>query len=372
MFLFCEKLLMKIISKNERKLVEERRALFNISEEGISGFRDIAGYNYIEKYLKHIDGQFEYFLKQVKKGKTYENINYVLAAFFKWLNLILGLSILYFNTSNKDISVGVFFAAYQYINQYSNLICNLGANIKAINSVIVRRNKIQSDINSIDVIDANKGIELNSKIENIEIKNVRFSYPDTNQQMYFNNYIEIGKKNIIIGESGKGKTTFIKLLLKYYTISSGEIIINEMYNLKDIAYESWISKICVVNQEPYIYNDTIKNNITLGRKICDDEIKKVCDCVMLTEYIESLSGGINTMIGENGVNISGGQKQRIAIARALLQKTEIIIMDEALSALDIANQQAIQNNIDQLKKGITQLIITHQLLEQDDAHIIEI
>ena len=146
-----------------------------------------------------------------------------------------------------------------------------------------------------------------------------------------------------------------------YEISKGEILIDGI-NIKELAEKSIRNNITIINQNPYIFNMSIKDNLKIVKNnLTDKEMKKACELACLNEFINTLPNKYDTIIGENGVNLSGGQKQRLAIARALIQKTKIILFDEATSALDNETQSKIQTAIDNLKGEYTILIIAHRI-----------
>lgn len=146
-----------------------------------------------------------------------------------------------------------------------------------------------------------------------------------------------------------------------YEPNKGKILIDDI-DIKELDEKSIRNNITIINQNPYIFNMSIKDNLKIVKNnLTDKEMKKVCELACLDDFIESLPNKYDTIIGENGVNLSGGQKQRLAIARALIQKTKIILFDEATSALDNETQSKIQTAIDNLKGEYTILIIAHRL-----------
>ena len=164
-----------------------------------------------------------------------------------------------------------------------------------------------------------------------------------------------------VGKSGEGKSTIFSLLCKMYDVKKGEILIDGI-NINRLDKDSIRGNITIISQDPYIFNLSIKENLKLVKEdLTDKEMKEACKMACLDEFIESLPEKYNTVVGEGGVNLSGGQRQRLAIARAFVQKTEIILFDEATSALDNETQKAIQQAIRNLKQDYTILIIAHRL-----------
>lgn len=164
-----------------------------------------------------------------------------------------------------------------------------------------------------------------------------------------------------MGESGSGKTTLVKLLMNFYQAEKGEILLNN-YNIKDIDLEALRDKIAYISQETFLFSGTILENLTLGMDNPDmEEVIRVTKMTRCFDFINELPMRFETMLGENGTNLSGGQRQRLAIARALLKKPDILIMDEATSNLDSITERAIENTINETTDGITTIIIAHRL-----------
>jgi len=155
-----------------------------------------------------------------------------------------------------------------------------------------------------------------------------------------------GKRTAIVGESGSGKTTLIKLLMKFYSPEKGEILING-HSLKDISLDVIRSKIAFVSQHVFIFSGTVKENLCLGNQSIDtDEMENACKIANAHDFINELPQKYDTFLHENGANLSEGQKQRLAIARAILKKPDILILDEATSNLDSISEDHIKNALD--------------------------
>lgn len=201
------------------------------------------------------------------------------------------------------------------------------------------------------------GCELQSFETALDIKNVSFGYENHLIFHKFNFVFEKGKKYLIQGESGSGKTTLINLILKYYQVQSGIIMIDGLpLNDLDTVYNF----ITVVRQEAFIFNDTIRNNLSLYKDISDDELIVVLKSVNL-KYLATKEG-LEKCAGENGNNFSGGEIKRLSLARALLRKTDILILDEPLANLDDENVGIVEDLILSVK-GQTLLVISHQFNE---------
>ena len=194
-----------------------------------------------------------------------------------------------------------------------------------------------------------------------EFKDVEFSYGKKKVLKKTSFKVEANSTVAFVGKSGSGKTTVFNLLCKLYDIDSGKITIDGV-DINELDKDSIRGNITIINQSPYIFNASIKDNLRLVKEnLTEEEIVEACKVACLHDFIMSLPDGYDTIVGEGGVNLSGGQKQRLAIARALVQKTEIILFDEATSALDNETQSQIQKAIDNMKEEYTILIIAHRL-----------
>ena len=197
----------------------------------------------------------------------------------------------------------------------------------------------------------------------ISFSNIDFSYPNSEEKIFNNLSLNIkkGEKIAIVGMSGSGKSTLLNLLLRFYDVTSGYISIDNQ-DLQDISSESLYNLMTVVQQDVYIFDDTLSANITLNQPFAEDDIKQAVQQSGLENYILENELGLQTLCGENGANLSGGQKQRLSIARALIRKTPILLLDEATSSLDNQITTEIENSILKIR-DLTALVVTHKLNE---------
>ena len=208
-------------------------------------------------------------------------------------------------------------------------------------------------------------------IENFDIclKDVDFSYKQGVKVLDGCSFkVKQGEVTAIVGASGSGKTSILRLISRLYDYEDGEIVIDGK-ELKDISTDSLFSKISIVFQDVTLFNTTVMENIRLGRQSAtDDEVKKAAKLANCTEFIDKLSEGYETIIGENGAELSGGERQRISIARAFLKNAPILILDEIAASLDVDNEKKIQDSINQLVMGKTVLIISHRMKSIENAN----
>ena len=208
--------------------------------------------------------------------------------------------------------------------------------------------------------------ELNEEINLIKFKDVRLSYGDKEVLKGIN--LEANKSEFIalVGSSGGGKSSLMNLLMRFYDVNGGEILINGI-NLKDIKIHSLRQNIGLVTQRVYIFNDTIAKNVAYGREFNEDAVINALKLANAYEFVSKLDNGINTILNEFGTNLSGGQRQRIAIARALYQNPQILIFDEATSALDNESEKEITKAINNLRSKKIIFVIAHRLSTVENA-----
>ncbi len=214
-----------------------------------------------------------------------------------------------------------------------------------------------------DIKDAPDAIELKNVKGDISINNVSFSYDDEGEQVFHNISLNIraGENIAIVGPSGGGKTTLCNLIPRFYEISGGSITVDGT-NIKDVKLSSLRNSIGMVQQDVYMFCGTVKDNISYGLPgATDEQIKQAAQLAGADSFINELSDGYDTYIGERGVKLSGGQKQRLSIARLFLKNPPILILDEATSALDNESEYIVQKSLEKLAKGRTTLTIAHRL-----------
>ena len=198
---------------------------------------------------------------------------------------------------------------------------------------------------------------------NIKFKNVSFRYLNTNEKAIKEINLEIkgGSMTAFVGHSGAGKSTIINLLPRFYEPQEGQIFIDDQ-NIQKVTLDSLRKNISLVSQDVILFDDTIKANVAYADiNATQDEIVRACKFAAADEFINKLPNGYETVTGENGVRLSGGQKQRISIARAILKRSPVILLDEATSSLDAESEEIVQNAISNLTKNKTTLVIAHRL-----------
>lgn len=213
---------------------------------------------------------------------------------------------------------------------------------------------------------------LNIKKGKIEIKNLSFSYENSKELLKDINIIFYPGLNYLIGKNGSGKSTLLKLICRVYNPHKGEILIDEQ-NIKNISSKSINENISLIFPEPYLFEDTIYNNIILDKvDVKKKDVENIIKKIKLDKLIEKLPNGYNTYINESGVNLSSGEKQKISLARILLKNPKIILIDEVTNSLDYKTTKEIYECLNELSNNKTIIIIDHNLKNLSNGNIIKI
>ena len=276
-----------------------------------------------------------------------------------------------------EIQVNNFFSflaammlAYQPVRSLSTLNMVINQGFSAASRIL----PIIDIVNSIKDKENSKKIEINEG--KIQFKDIYFKY-NSNEENVLNNInleFEGGKMTALVGHSGSGKSTILNLIPRFYQAKNGDITIDGQ-SIYDSTLESLRKNISLVSQETTLFDDTIKNNIKYANEnASDDEVYKVAKLSNSYDFIENLPEKFETIIGENGVRLSGGEKQRISIARAMIKKSEIILLDEATSSLDTETERKIQEALNLLVQNKTTIVIAHRLstiLNSNNIYLID-
>ena len=328
----------------------------------IRGIREIKDLNLKSVVLKDANKkQLETIKAEIKNTHTRRTWDRWIAVFQHILDFVFILLSIYF-IINNTLQVSSFLIIFLYKNKVLNLIKYISEIREKLADGKVSAARVFDIILYKSFSKENYGtIKANNIKGNIEFKNVEFQYNSNKLFKNLNLKIESNKMIAIVGRSGEGKSTILKLISKGYSVDGGEILIDN-YNINDLSEKTIKDNISVVSQSPYIFNLSIKDNIKLANPTAtDEEIIEVCKKAQIHDIIDQMEKGYDTIVGENGVILSGGQKQRIAIARALIKKSKIILLDEATSSLDNSNQEKIKNVIKELSKDHTVIIVAHRL-----------
>ena len=349
-------------NKNDKEYRKNNDALTGFTGEIVRGAEDIKMLNGETSFLAELKRRFEN-LNNEKYGMENTNLSFLLCRWY-WaqISYFLMIVIVGLLVKNGSIEIATAVVLFNFGNRYNSLVGYItGAHelVKEFNLSATRIFDIFEDKKYEKESFGNTHLD---KINgDFEFKGVSFKYDASNVLNNLNFKVNANETVAFVGKSGAGKTTIFNLLCKMYDNYDGLITIDGI-NIKELDKDSIRGNITIVSQNPYIFNMSIKDNLKLVKNnLTDKEMKEACKMACLDDFIESLPNKYDTIVGEGGINLSGGQKQRLAIARAFVQKTEIILFDEATSALDNETQAKIQQAIANLQKDYTILIIAHRL-----------
>lgn len=262
------------------------------------------------------------------------------------------------------------------ITLYQSYFATIVSQVSSLMSLIPTIAKGIESVNSIgevlleDDIEQNEGKEIIKDIYGeFDFKDVTFRYNNIDRPVLhnLNLHVDKGETIALVGESGAGKSTILNLVIGFNQVNSGEVLIDG-HNMKDIDLRSYRKHLAVVPQTSILFSGTIRDNITYGVDNVDEAtLDEIVKAVNLTDLINSLPDGLDTMVGEHGGKLSGGQRQRISIARALIRNPKVIVLDEATSALDSISEKLIQEALNNLTKDRTTFIVAHRLSTIKDA-----
>lgn len=344
-----------------RAIQDQKSSLLVQLEEGVSATREVIAYNRIDWEKTHYWRFFNQYLSQVMREGRLTNLKMITSDPLKWAGTLVVLGFGGYMVMKGDFTLGTFVILYQYNTRMMqsirigfNLVMDLSSRMAHIDRVrpVLEEGRDQAS-----------GMSLNGPINRIEFANVSFQYdknlPKVLEKVSFE--IPIGKKTAFVGLSGGGKSTIAQLLIRFYKATTGEIRVNEM-PLDGINLGDWRQKVAIVFQEPYLFPGKIIDNLLLGKKnVSMDSLIEACRIAQIHDFIQMLPQKYDTEIGERGVTLSGGERQRLALARAMIDDPEILILDEATSSLDQETERLVQQQLDEKRMDKTTIIIAHRL-----------
>lgn len=270
------------------------------------------------------------------------------------------------------ITVGNIQSFIQYTKNFTNPIAQIAQISNMLQSMVAASERVFEFLDEEEEKEKNKKFISTNKIEgSVEFKNVKFGY--NQDKIIINDFsakVKPGQKIAIVGPTGAGKTTIVKLLMRFYDLNSGKILVDG-HNINDYRKEDIRGLFGMVLQDTWLFNGTIMENIRYGRlEATDDEVIEACKMAHVHHFIQTLPDGYNMILNEETTNISGGQKQLLTIARAILADPKILILDEATSSVDTRTEILIQKAMDKLMEGRTSFIIAHRLSTIKNADLI--
>lgn len=357
------------IRQVSKELQEARTNFLVHMEEGVSSTREVIAFHREEWEQNKYNENFAiYFDKVMQEGKL-ENKKLFWSDPLKWGASLIVLGYGGYLVMQDALSIGMYVVIFQFTSQLMTAIHDVYSFAMDAQSRLAMVDRIRGMIQGPQIVDGDA--DLFGPIASLELDQVSFRYSDNTRNVLdqLSLTIPVGKKVAFVGTSGGGKSTIAQLLIRFYDPDSGSIRVNGT-PLTSIRRKAWMERLSVVFQDPYLFPDTIRNNVLMGRHISEEEAAAACEQACIHEFIQSLGKGYDTELGERGINLSGGQKQRLALARALLKRSEILILDESTSSLDLETERRVQKQIDELRRGLTTIIIAHRLSTIQNADLI--
>ncbi len=377
-------IVMLIVKKSQKYFVNQQKYLAEVDaeiEEMISGHSVIKAFNAEDKTIKQFDQDNKNLFEAGFKSQFLSGLMHPIMNFVGNLNYAIIAIIGAIFAIKGKITVGNIQSFIQYSKQFTNPIAQLAQISSQIQSMIAASERVFNFLDTDEYIDNGK-LKADAVVGDIEFRNVKFGYNDNKIIIKdFNAKVKAGEKIAIVGPTGAGKTTIVKLLMRFYELNDGEILLDGK-NITEYKRSELESVFAMVLQDTWLFNGTILDNLRYGNlNASDKEVMDAAKTANADYFIRTLPDGYNMILNEETNNISGGQKQLLTIARAILANPKVLILDEATSNVDTRTEELIQKAMDKVMIGRTSFIIAHRLstiknadliLVMDEGDIVEI
>lgn len=331
------------------------------AQAGTQGIRDVRIYGLADELFE----DFSQAVNQYTDSRIILRRNE--AAIDRFYNLVVAVSVfvlIYLALTFANLSVGelgVFLFAMFRLGPKASRVNKLYYQVENDLPHLVRTNEFIEELESYNE-PTGSSRKIPEEIREIEFDDVHFSYDDEEEVLRGIDFtVEKGEFVGFVGQSGAGKSTIVSLLARLYPVDEGEIRANRI-PIDEMDIAEWRDRLSMVRQDPFIFNDTLRYNLTLGnREVSDEELNRVCSIAKVDEFIDELPNGYKSLLGDDGVRLSGGQQQRVALARALLEDADLLILDEATSDLDSNLEKQVQKSIEEMDRDYAIVTIAHRL-----------
>ena len=370
-----------IVKHSQKYFYKQQAALGEANgliEEMYSGHLVVKAYNYEDKSIKDFDKINKNLEESAHKSQFYSAIMMPVTGFIGNLIYVAVCLLGGYEAINGRITVGDIQALIQYVrnlnqpvSQASQLLSNIqsmAAAAERIFEILDEKEEEPDCINPVSIYDENGNLTIKG---NVSFENVRFGYdPDNIVIKDFSMYVKPGQNVAIVGPTGAGKTTLVKLLMRFYELNGGTIYVDG-HDIKNYTRSDLRSLFGMVLQDTWLYSGSIKDNIKYGKlDATDEEVYEACKMAHVHHFIKTLDNGYDTQISDETSGISQGQKQLLTIARAFLKDPKILILDEATSSVDTRTEELIQQAMEKLMENRTSFVIAHRLSTIKNADII--
>lgn len=369
---FLISLIGKSLKRKSDKVQNEQGYFLSILEETLGGLRVIKAFNAESVFAKKFQASTKRFFNFSNSLLNRQNLASPTSEFFgiAAIGVILwygGQMVLVDKTLEAELFITYMALSYQILTPAKS-ISKASYSVKKGNAAAERVLEVLETENPISEID--NPIHQETFNNEVSINNISFKYEDEYVLKNFNLTVEKGKTVALVGQSGSGKSTIANLVTRFYDVNEGNISIDGN-NIKNLSKKSLRGLLGLVTQDSILFNDTVKNNIGLGKEnATDEEIIAAAKIANAHDFIMDLPKGYDTNIGDSGNKLSGGQKQRLSISRAVLKNPPIMILDEATSALDTESERLVQDALEKMMKNRTSIVIAHRLSTIQNADTI--
>ena len=369
-------IIMSLILKNSQKYFNEQQkqlgSLNGHIEEVYSGHNIVKVYNAMNEEEQEFDKINEELYKSNRKSQFLSGLMPPIMSFIGNFGYVAVCVVGALLVMNNKITFGVIVAFMIYIRLFTNPLTQIAQALTSLQSTGAASERVFTFLEEPEMPKETNKKVLNKENAkgNIEFKNIEFGYDEDKTIIKnFSAKAKAGNKIAIVGPTGAGKTTMVNLLMKFYDIKKGDIIIDRI-SIHDLTRENVHDLFTMVLQDAWVFNGTINENIKYNNtKIPNEKVQEVCKIVGLDHYIKTLSKGYDTVLNEVE-SLSGGQKQLLTIARAMLEEKPFLILDEATSSVDTRTEELVQDAMDKLTNGKTSFIIAHRLSTIKNADLI--
>lgn len=372
---FCLVIVGQIVKRSQKFFDEQQAALGRINghiEEIYGGHDVVKAFNGEEKAIDTFNEMNKSLYNSAWKSQFLSTMMHPIMGFIGNFGYVVITILGGYMTAKGKIQVGDILTFTQYVRNLTNQINQIAQVTNLIQAAVAASERVFEFLNEEEEIET-KTIDINlEEIKgNIEFKDVQFGYNESKIVINdFNTKVKKGQKIAIVGPTGAGKSTIIKLLMRFYDVNKGSIMIDG-HDIKDFSRGELRSLFGMVLQDTWLFNGTIKDNIRYGKlDASDDDIIEACKTASVDHFIKTLPDNYNMVLNEEADNISGGQKQLLTIARVILADPKILILDEATSSVDTRTEILIQKAMDHLMEGRTSFIIAHRLSTIKNADLI--
>jgi len=362
-----------VATKSQKYFKKQQDSLAYVNgavEEMLGGYNVIKAFNAEKQMINKFEKDNEELYKAGWKSGFLSGLMHPIMGFISHIGYVMVAVLGGYMAINGRITVGNIQSFIQYNKQFTQPISQFAQIASMLQSMIAAAERIFDFLEEKEETFGKNKLNLNDIKGNVEFKNVKFGYGEELIIKNFNAKVKAGQKIAIVGPTGAGKTTIVKLLMKFYDLKFGEILIDN-YNINDLNRKELRNIFGMVLQDTWLFNGTIMENLRYGKlNATNDEVIDAAKIANVHHYIQTLPEGYKMKINEETSNISGGQKQLLTIARAILANPKILILDEATSSVDTRTEILIQEAMDRLMKGRTSFIIAHRLSTIKNADLI--